>query len=113
MALLMRIDNGWHLRCAFKEYGRADQFSNGAYDVLFDWFDGIGEDVELDVIAICCDWCEYDDLAEIIDDYDVEVISLRDSDVDEAEYEQMIVDSMNDMGHAMLECGGGRWVVSS
>ena len=112
MALVMKIDSGWKLRCAFEGLGRFDQFSNDAYDALVDWFDGMGEDVELDVIGICCDWCEYDDLAEIIDDYDVEVVSLHDSDMDETEYELMIVDSMLDMGHTMLDCGGGHWLVA-
>ena len=41
---------------------RTDNFTNDALRVLFDYFDGlsddIGEDVECDPIAICCDYSE-------------------------------------------------------
>jgi hypothetical protein len=51
---------------------RPDNFSDEGLRLLFDWFteleDGTGEQIELDVIAICCDYCE-STVKEIIDDY--------------------------------------------
>ncbi len=46
----------------FRAYGRQDQFSNEALGLLFDYLEeheaGSGEETELDVIAICCEFCE-------------------------------------------------------
>ena len=48
---------------AFHRMGRAKQFSYGARSALFEYYEEMSEDmgepVELDVIAICCDWSEY------------------------------------------------------
>lgn len=47
----------------FVAHGRQDQFSSDALRALFDFYeelsDDMGEDIPLDVIAICCDWGEY------------------------------------------------------
>ena len=42
----------------FKDYGRTN-FSYAAIRELFDWYEEIDPDWEVDVIAICCDWAEY------------------------------------------------------
>ena len=48
---------------AFDEMGRSENFSRMARRVLFEYFeslsDDLGQDIELDPIAICCDWGEY------------------------------------------------------
>ena len=49
---------------AFKSNSeRKDQFSYGALCALFEHYDEIeqhtGDEIELDVVAICCDWTEY------------------------------------------------------
>ncbi|MFN8994190.1 MAG: hypothetical protein ACK5X3_11095 [Pseudomonadota bacterium] len=43
---------------AFSDMNRADNFTYEALKELYDYYDNIGEDIELDVIAICCDWNE-------------------------------------------------------
>lgn len=47
---------------AFRSADRADNFSYEALDLLFDYFEEMesdtGEEIELDVIAICCDYEE-------------------------------------------------------
>lgn len=43
----------------FEAMNRADNFSNSALDILFDYYEEIDENMELDVIAICCEWKEY------------------------------------------------------
>jgi hypothetical protein len=47
---------------------RPDQFSYDALRALFDWYEQLeeatGEQIELDVIAICCDWTEYDSIEQ-------------------------------------------------
>lgn len=53
---------------AFEDYGRETQFSRGALFAIFDYLEeleqDIGEDMELDVIGICCDYTEYESLEE-------------------------------------------------
>ena len=59
---------------------RPDQFSYDALKALYDYLDQLSEDIgeplELDVIAICCDFAEYDSLAEVLAEYSLE--SLED-----------------------------------
>ena len=51
---------------------RPDNFSYSALVELFEWYEEIeeeiGEPIELDVIAICCEWSEYT-LEELESDY--------------------------------------------
>jgi hypothetical protein len=53
---------------------RRDNFSPNALQTLYHYFDdlseGIGEDIEFDPIAICCDWTEYENEKECLEDYD-------------------------------------------
>lgn len=47
---------------AFKQSSRKDQFSYEALEAIFDYLEeysnSTGENVEFDIIAICCDWTE-------------------------------------------------------
>jgi hypothetical protein len=43
---------------AFSDMNRGDNFTYEALKELYDYYDNIGEDIELDVISICCDWSE-------------------------------------------------------
>lgn len=43
---------------AFTYKGRGSQFSYEARDAIFDYLDTCGQNVELDVIGICCEFCE-------------------------------------------------------
>ena len=67
---------------AFHAYNRHEQFGYDALSVLFDYYeqleDDIGEEIELDVIAICCDWSLYTP-EEIQEQYDMDVETLRDN----------------------------------
>jgi len=59
---------------AFKDMNRMDNFSPDALRQLFTFFeelgDATGEPVELDVIAICCDFSE-EPLADVLENYDL------------------------------------------
>ena len=67
---------------SFRVYGRTDSFSVAAREALFDYFeqleDDIGEEIELDPIAICCDWAEYT-LDELRQDYPDQIEENRQS----------------------------------
>jgi len=66
-------------RQAFEDMGRREQFSYEALQVLFDYYDE-DEDIELDVIALCCDWTEYDSLKEIQEAYSNVLLEFDDQD---------------------------------
>lgn len=67
---------------AFEDYGRENQFSREALFALFDYFEeleqDIGEDIELDVIGICCDYTEYESLEEFKEQYNDDYDSIED-----------------------------------
>ena len=52
---------------------RPKQFSIGGlialYDYLVELSDDMGKNIELDIVAISCEYSEYDSLEEILDDY--------------------------------------------
>lgn len=56
---------------AFYDYGRGDQFSYDGLCALYDFIEECHPDFELDVIALCCDFCEYGSFGELANDYDV------------------------------------------
>ena len=63
-------------RRAFERTDRKDQFSYEGLEALFNWLEeyeeGTGEEVELDIIALCCDFMEYESLEEFHRDYDAD-----------------------------------------
>lgn len=77
---------------AFIRMDRKENFSWEARELLFEYFEEIDEDMELDVIAICCDYYE-NDVDTIIQDY-----SLQDDveDMDEDEKTDFVRDYIND-----------------
>ena len=66
---------------AFHKMGRGEQFSYAGLDALFDYLkdyeDSTGEEIELDVIALCCEYAEYDNLADFNEDYGEEYQSIE------------------------------------
>jgi hypothetical protein len=68
---------------AFQDSGRGDQFSLTALGALFDYLEeyeeSCGEEIELDVIAICCEWNEAT-WQEIADDYEIDLTECSDDD---------------------------------
>ena len=58
---------------AFDDYGRGNNFSRAGrfalYDYLTDREEDTGEEIELDVIALCCQFTEYETVDELIEAY--------------------------------------------
>jgi hypothetical protein len=69
---------------AFKHAGRESQFSRAALFALFEYLEeyenSTGEEIELDPIAICCEWAEFSSAREAASEYGFEA-----EDDDEAE----------------------------
>lgn len=68
--------NYYDFRTEFRTYGREDQFSRQGLKALFEYLEDLeqdcGEEIELDVIGLCCEYVEYEDLQEFHNVYDKE-----------------------------------------
>lgn len=72
-----------NFRNAFAEYGRKDNFSYEGLTMIFDYLeqyeDDSGEELELDVIAVCCDFNE-DNFLDVARNYDIDLSDCEDDD---------------------------------
>jgi hypothetical protein len=72
-------------RDAFRTMDRKENFSYEGLEILFDYLEEMeqcGEELELDVIALCCDFYE-NDTATIAQDYSIDLSDIDESDDDE------------------------------
>jgi hypothetical protein len=85
--------NLYQFRDAFMDI-RPDNFSYEGLEMLFNWFeeyeDGTGEDMELDVIAICGEW-EESTIDEVINNY---IVSTQNSNT--TVYNDTVNDALGD-----------------
>lgn len=69
-------------RDAFRKMDRSENFTYAGLGALFEYLEDIedqtGEEMELDVIALCCDFSEYADLEEFQGEYGEEYGSMED-----------------------------------
>ena len=90
MTIVQSINNVHQFREAFRLAGRGDHFSYEGLEVLFDYLDNlsedIGEPIELDVTALCCDYYE-SSVEELIENYSIDV---SDADGDEDEIKEIV-----------------------
>jgi len=67
---------------AFRKMGRTDNFSFRGLVALYEYLEMLGEDlgqeIELDVIALCCEYAEYDNLEEFQADYSEDYQTIGD-----------------------------------
>ncbi|NDH04188.1 MAG: hypothetical protein EBY40_13880 [Marivivens sp.] len=67
---------------AFDDYGRGNNFSrlgrSALYDYLTDLEEDCGIEFELDVIALCCEFTEYESLEDFRNSYGTEYETLED-----------------------------------
>ena len=96
MAIVQNINNVQQFREVFRIAGRMDQFSYEGFEVLFDYLDELSEStgvpIELDVVALCCEYYE-GSIEEIIANYDIDV---SDADGDEDEIKTIVEDYLQD-----------------
>lgn len=75
MAIIQTV-NKYEFRQAFYNFERQNQFSGAALEEIFDYLESYsedtGEDVEFDVIAICCDFQELS-IEDFVQEYSVYV----------------------------------------
>ena len=68
--------NIYDFREAFHKAGRGNQFTYDGLTALFEYIEeyeeATGEEIELDIIGLCCDYTEYERIEEFWLDYDQE-----------------------------------------
>ena len=75
--------NNSDFHTAFNQMGRGDQFSYEALNALFEYLEEYEQDceteVELDVIALCCDYSEHESAVDCINDlgYDCDMEQIN------------------------------------
>jgi len=83
MAIVQTITSATQFADMFKQSSRANQFSYEAleaiYDYLEDYSRDTGENVELDIVAICCEWYEMT-WQEVAEQYKVDLSDCTDDD---------------------------------
>ena len=96
---------------AFHAHDRYDQFGYQALRVIFDYLeqyeDDMGEEMELDVIAICCDYnlMSHDDIAR---EYRIDLSHLDAEDDDYIEQcEEAVIEYLNDNTIVLGTCDDG------
>ena len=82
--------NFYDFERAFVDCGRGNQFTyeglQTLYEMLEEYEEDTGEELELDVIALCCDFTEYDSFEELTEAYDC--IETEDDIADHTWYRQ-------------------------
>lgn len=95
--------NIYDFRTAFYNMGRKDQFSYEGLEILFNYIEEleqeIGEEIEMDVIGLCCEYTE-STIDDLISYYSID-ISDCDPDDDEA-IEEAVLEYME---HNTIVCG--------
>ena len=107
MAIVQTL-NVYQFRDAFMASSRKDQFSYEALGAIFDYLeeysDSTGEPVELDIIAICCEWVEMT-WQDIATEYGVDLSMCDDDDERMGEVETYLCNHT-----AFTEVDNGRFV---
>lgn len=91
---------------AFHNCGRGEQFSYSALCAMFEYIEDYeqdsGEEIELDVIALCCEWEEL----TVLDAAEQYSIDLSDAETDE-EKTELVKDYLDDNSPYAVELDTG------
>ena len=89
---------------------RPEQFSRKALVALFDYLDqleqDLGEEQELDVIAICCEWTEYADPIEAAEVYGWEAPEIPEGEERDDTSDRKALEFLQDNTHVIDFDGG-------
>jgi hypothetical protein len=87
---------------------RPNNFSYEGLETLYNYLEGIDSEMELDVIAICCDFCEMS-MDEIFNAYP-DVLDLIDMDRPRESTYSIVIDYLNNNGSYCGDTSQGTFV---
>ena len=79
-------------RDAFRAYDRMENFSRQGLELLFDYCEEADPDMELDVIALCCEYSE-ESAEDIASNYSIDI---SDIDPEDDDYEEKVFEIVRD-----------------
>jgi hypothetical protein len=83
--------NSYEFERAFVDMNRSEQFSYAGRNALFEYLEQLeedtGEEIELDVIALCCEYAEFDSCLACVKEQGYNGIEIEDT-LDAEEQEQ-------------------------
>lgn len=89
---------------------RPEQFSRKALVALFDYLDkleqDLGEETELDVIGLCCEWAEYKDAIEAAEAYGWEAPEIPEGEERDDTSDRKALEFLQDNTHVIDFDGG-------
>ena len=99
MALVMTIDTAYELQTEFNRYDRSENFTPAGVRVLFDYLEeiseGSGEDINLDIIGLCCEYSE-DTFEDIAANYKIDLTDRYGETIDDVEeIKHIVLDYLN------------------
>ena len=84
----------------FIDMNRNNNFSYDGKGALFDYLEALEEDteteIELDIIALCCDFTEYEDYKEFLKDYSNTIKAERKDFDDEEGYKEAVMEELQE-----------------
>jgi len=104
MSIVQTIDTSSQFRDQFHRYGRDDQFSYEALGLIFDYLNDSDFVVELDVIAICCDY-NAEHYTAIASNYSIDL-----EDLDDDEAKAAVIEYIQDNSAYLGEAADGELV---
>ncbi len=97
---------------AFYKMNRGNQFSYQAREALYDYYieleEETGEETELDIISLCCEWTEYDD-NELINEYGY----LVDDEEDFEDNDELVAAINEQLQDRTTVLSGNSWVIQN
>lgn len=78
---MIQTINEYQFSDAFHKMGRGEQFSYEGLKALYEYleeYETAEQQIELDVISLCCEYAEYKSLEEFQEDYNQDYKSLGD-----------------------------------
>jgi len=99
--MIQQINSGEFMQ-AFHKFDRYAQFGYEALTALYEYFEEVNPDMELDVIAICCDY-SHESWKGIASDYDIDVDGVTDDD----EGKEIVRDWLNENTSIVGETSSG------
>lgn len=106
---MIQTINVYDFRDAFHRMDRGNQFSYEALGMIFDHFEDCDPEMELDVIAICCDFEEMH-YSDIIGQYETDICDHLAGDSTEEEQIEYIENWLNDQTFVIGQSSDGTFV---
>jgi len=111
--IVQTVTHAGMFRQAFEAMDRGNQYTYEGLNALFEYLDELSEDlgkpIELDPIAICCGWSEFEGFREAAANYGIDLTSFdqdddpnADEEAQEGEAWEHTISRLADMGEVIV-----------